>query len=189
MWSRSIFPAVLAIFMASCRQDMQDQPRYKPLAATDFFGDGRSARPQVDDTVARGRLRLDEALYTGKSGDADVDVFPFPITRADLLRGQERFNIYCSPCHSRVGDGNGMVVRRGFRQAANYHTDKLMKAPVGHFFDVMTNGFGAMPSYASRVLPEDRWRIAAYIRVLQLSQNATINDVPPSERPALEAQQ
>jgi mono/diheme cytochrome c family protein len=188
MWSRSIFPAMLAILLASCRRDMQDQPRYKPLAATDFFGDGRSARPLVADTVARGQLRIDDALYTGKIGDTDVDTFPFPITRADLQRGQERFNIYCSPCHSRVGDGNGIVVRRGFRQAANYHSDKLLKAPVGHFFDVITNGFGAMPSYASRVPPEDRWRIAAYIRVLQLSQNATIDDVPPSERAALEAQ-
>lgn len=188
MYFRSGIPAILAIFLASCRQDMQDQPRYKPLAATDFFGDGRSARPLVEDTVARGHLRLDDALYTGKSGDTDVDTFPFPITRADLLRGQERFNIYCSPCHSRVGDGNGMVVRRGFRQAANYHSDKLLKAPVGHFFDVMTNGFGAMPSYASRIEPEDRWRIVAYIRALQFSENATIDDVSLAERTALEAQ-
>ena len=178
----------LAGFMAlaSCRQDMHNQPRYKPLAATDFFGDGRSARPEVEGTVARGRLRIDKARYTGKEDGADVTEFPFPITRADLLRGQERFNIYCSPCHSRIGDGNGMVVRRGFRQAASYHTDKLIKAPVGHFFDVMTNGFGAMPSYASRVEPDDRWRIAAYIRVLQLSENATIQDVPPDQRAALE---
>lgn len=186
---RSISLAALALLLTACRQDMQDQPRYKPLAATDFFGDGRSARPLVEDTVARGHLRLDDALYTGKSGDTDVDTFPFPITRADVLRGQERFNIYCSPCHSRVGDGNGMVVRRGFRQAANYHSDKLLKAPIGHFFDVATNGFGAMPSYASRIEPEDRWRIAAYIRVLQLSENATIDDVPATERAALEAQQ
>jgi len=188
MLCRSIFVAAFAALLAGCRQDMQDQPRYKPLAATDFFGDGRSARPLVEDTVARGHLRLDDALYTGKSGDTDVDTFPFPITRADLLRGQERFNIYCSPCHSRVGDGNGMVVRRGFRQAANYHSEKLLKAPVGHFFDVMSNGFGAMPSYASRIEPEDRWRIAAYIRVLQFSENASIDDVPPAERAALLAQ-
>jgi mono/diheme cytochrome c family protein len=165
---------------------MHNQPRYKPLAATDFFGDGRSARPEVEGTVARGHLRIDKARYTGKADSADVTEFPFPISRADLLRGQERFNIYCSPCHSRIGDGNGMVVRRGFRQAASYHTDKLIKAPVGHFFDVMTNGFGAMPSYASRVEPDDRWRIAAYIRVLQLSENATIDDVPADQRAALE---
>ncbi|HEY1754943.1 MAG TPA: cytochrome c [Bryobacteraceae bacterium] len=188
MWLRSIVLAVVPMFLAACRQDMQDQPRYKPLAATDFFGDGRSARQLVEGTVARDGLRIDTALYTGKVGDTDVDTFPFAITRADLLRGQERFNIYCSPCHSRIGDGNGMVVRRGFRQAADYHSDKLMKAPVGHFVDVMTNGFGAMPSYASRVPPEDRWRIAAYIRVLQLSENASVDDAPAADRAALEAQ-
>ncbi len=174
--------------LVGCRQDMQDQPRYKPLAGTDFFGDGRSARPLPEGTVARGHLRIDSAHYTGKVDGKDVDYFPFPITRADVLRGQERFNIYCSPCHSRVGDGNGMIVRRGFRKAGNYHTEKLLKAPVGHFFDVMTNGFGAMPSYASRVEPDDRWRIAAYIRVLQLSENAAITDVPAAERATLEAQ-
>jgi len=174
------------VALAGCRQDMHNQPRYKPFAATDFFGDGRSARPEVEGTVARGHLRIDQARYTGKVDGADVTEFPFSITRADLLRGQERFTIYCSPCHSRIGDGNGMVVRRGFRQAASYHTDKLIKAPVGHFFDVMTNGFGAMPSYASRVEPDDRWRIAAYIRVLQLSENATIDDVPADQRAALE---
>jgi mono/diheme cytochrome c family protein len=173
---------ILFLALAGCRQDMHDQPRYKPLAATDFFGDRRSARPPVDGTVARGHLRIDSARYTGKSGDQDVDEFPFPITKADLERGQVRFNIYCSPCHSRVGDGNGIVVRRGFRQAASYHTEKMLKAPVGHFFDVMTNGFGAMPSYASRVESDDRWRIAAYIRVLQFSQAAKIEDVPPDQR-------
>lgn len=174
--------ALTFVLLAGCRQDMHNQPRYKPLAATDFFGDGRSARPPVEDTVARGHLRTDAARYTGKAGDKDVEAFPFEITRADLNRGQERFNIYCSPCHSRIGDGNGMVVRRGFRQAASYHTEKLIKAPVGHFFDVITNGFGAMPSYASRVAPDDRWRIAAYIRVLQLSENAKIEDVPADKR-------
>ena len=179
---RSASLTAAMILLAGCRQDMHDQPRYKPLAATDFFGDGRSARPEVEGTVARGHLRIDSARYTGKVGGQDVDVFPFPITRADLYRGQERFNIYCSPCHSRVGDGNGMIVRRGFRQAASYHTEKLIKAPVGHFFDVMTNGFGAMPSYASRIEPDDRWRIAAYVRVLQFSQNASLGDVPVNRR-------
>jgi len=125
-------------------RDMHDQPRYKPLAFTDFFGDGRSARPTVEGTVARGHLRIDRVRYTGKNGTDDVDFFPFPITRDELLRGQERFNIFCSPCHSRTGDGNGMVVRRGFRQAANYHSDKLLKAPVGHFFRRHHHGFGAM---------------------------------------------
>jgi mono/diheme cytochrome c family protein len=178
---------VLLLALLGCRQDMHNQPRYKPLAATDFFGDGRSARPVVEGTVARGHLRIDAARYTGKIGDQPVDVFPFAITRADVMRGQERFNIYCSPCHSRIGDGNGMVVRRGFRQAASYHTQKMLSAPVGHFFDVMTNGYGAMPSYAARVEPDDRWRIAAYIRVLQFSENARIEDVPPDQRAAVDS--
>jgi mono/diheme cytochrome c family protein len=177
----------IACCSVACRQDMHDQPRYKPLAGTDFFGDGRSARAAIEGTVARGHLHIDEARYTGKVNGDDVDVFPFAITRADLERGRQRFNIYCSPCHSRVGDGNGMIVRRGFRQAASYHTVALIKAPVGHFFDVITNGFGTMPSYAARVESEDRWRIAAYIRVLQLSENATVDDVPPEQRAGLEA--
>jgi hypothetical protein len=188
MWLRSGLLLLAGLSAASCRRDMQDQPRYKPLAATDFFGDGRSARPLVEDTVARGHLHLDTALFTGKSGDTEVDMFPFAITRADLLRGQERYNIYCSPCHSRVGDGNGMVVRRGFHQAANYHSDRLVKAPTGHFVNVIANGYGAMPSYAQRIAPEDRWRIAAYIRVLQLSQQATVADVPAAERSELQSQ-
>ena len=183
---KQLLPVAALLASLACRQDMHNQPRYKPFAATDFFGDGRSARPVVEGTVARGHLRIDKARYTGKVDGEDVTEFPFAITRADLVRGQERFNIYCSPCHSRIGDGNGMVVRRGFRQAASYHTDKLMKAPIGHFFDVMTNGFGAMPSYGSRVEPDDRWRIAAYIRVLQFSENARIDDVPADQRPALE---
>jgi len=183
-------PVLLGIALAAftaCRQDMHDKPRYKPLAAAEFFGDGRSARPEVEGTVARGELRIDRARYTGKNEkNEDVDTFPFPITRADLDRGRERFNIYCSPCHSRMGDGNGMIVRRGFRRACDYHTEKLRNAPVGHFFDVMTNGYGAMPSYASRVQPDDRWRIVAYIRALQLSQNASVADVPSDRRAELE---
>jgi len=176
-----------ALFGAGCRQDMHNQPRYKPFAATNFFGDGRSARPVLEGTVARGQLRIDTARYTGKSGSDDVTEFPFAITSADLQRGQERFNIFCAPCHSRIGDGNCMVVRRGYRKAASYHTDKLRKAPVGHFFDVITNGFGAMPSYASRVEPDDRWRIIAYVRVLQLSEDATLADVPADQRGKMEA--
>jgi mono/diheme cytochrome c family protein len=180
---------MLAAGLVACRQDMHNQPRYKPLAPSDFFGDGRSERPAVEDTVARGQLRIDELRYTGKLAGEDSPVFPFPISRSDVLRGRERFDVFCSPCHSRLGDGNGMVVRRGFPQAANYHTDKLRKAPVGHFFDVITNGRAAMPSYASRVDPDDRWRIIAYIRVLQLSQNARLEDAPPDKRRELEAQQ
>lgn len=175
MFRRSILPpAVLGLLLCAtaCRQDMHNQPRYKPYAATPFFGDGRSERPTIGDTVARGQLHLDEARYTGKQNGKDVTAFPIQITHADLVRGQERFNIYCSPCHGRLGDGHGMVVGRGLRQPPSYHDPRLIDAPVGHFFDVMTNGYGAMYSYASRVAVDDRWRIAAYIRALQLSQNA-----------------
>lgn len=168
-----LIAVVLAILCASgCRQDMHNQPRYKPLAATSFFGDGRSARPTIEDTVARGQLHIDEARYTGKQQGKDIDFFPIQITRADVERGQERFNIYCSPCHGLAGNGHGMIVSRGLRQPPSYYDPRLVNAPVGHFFDVMTNGYGAMYSYASRVANDDRWRIAAYIRALQLSQNA-----------------
>lgn len=185
----SLLPAASALLLLGCRQDMQDQPRYKPLAGTTFFGDGRSERPVIPGTVARGHLHTDTARYTGKIDGQDVTEFPFPITRADLLRGQQRFNIYCSPCHSRIGDGNGMIVQRGYVKAGDYHTQRLLDAPVGHFFDVITNGYGAMPNYAARVDPDDRWRIAAYIRALQLSENATIQDVPAKDVSPLEAEQ
>ncbi len=172
---------------AGCRRDMQDEPKYKPLAESQFFNDHRSARPAVDDTVPRGYLKTNLALYTGKMNGQDIDYFPFPITRADLEQGQNRFQVYCTPCHGRLGDGDGMIVKRGYRQPPSYHADRLMKAPVGHFFDVMSNGFGAMPSYASRVPVQDRWRIAAYIRALQLSENAKITDVPEEQRSKLMA--
>jgi len=174
--------------LAGCRQDMQDQPRFKPLAESDFYPDLCSARPPVDGTVARGQLHEDSYLYTGKFGNNPGDYMPFPVTVDVLARGRERFNIYCSPCHSRLGDGNGMIVQRGFRAPPSYHTERLRKAPLGYFFDVMTNGFGAMPEYATQVPPRDRWCIVAYIRALQLSQQATMSDVPsgqkvPSEPP------
>lgn len=171
---------------AGCRQDMHDGPRYKPLAASDFFADGRSARNLPAGTVARGWLRDDEALYTGKVDGQLVDTFPFAITHDDLERGQQRFNIYCSPCHGRLGDGNGMVVQRGLRQAASYHNDRLRQEKVGYFFDVITNGFGAMQGYAEQVPVRDRWLIVAYVRALQLSQNAKVDDVPADKRGELE---
>jgi mono/diheme cytochrome c family protein len=161
----------LLALSTACRQDMHNQPRYKPFAATEFFGDGRSERPAIEDTVARGQLHVDQARYTGKLNGKDIEFFPIQITQADLTRGHERFNIYCSPCHGRLGDGHGMIPTRGLRQPPSYHDERLRNAPVGHFFDVMTNGYGAMYSYASRVAVDDRWRIAAYIRTLQLSQN------------------
>jgi len=172
----------LVLLLGGCRRDMQDQPKYKPLHESEFFADHRSERPMMDDTVPRGYLRTDLARYTGKANGVDIDYFPIPITRADLERGQDRFNIYCSPCHGRLGDGNGMIVRRGYHNPPSYYTDRVMKARVGHFFDVMTNGFGAMPSYASRVIPDDRWRIIAYIRTLQFSETASMSDVPAEER-------
>jgi mono/diheme cytochrome c family protein len=171
---------------AGCRQDMHDQPKYIPLRESAFFGDARSARPIIEGTVARGQLHDDALLYTGKVAGRDADVFPIPISAAVLARGRERFEIYCSPCHGRTGQGDGMVARRGFRHPPTFHQDRLRDAPVGHFFDVMTNGFGAMPDYAAQVRPEDRWAIIAYVRALQLSEHATMADVPPDRRGDLE---
>jgi Cytochrome C oxidase, cbb3-type, subunit III len=170
--------ALVAFFVAGCRLDMHVQPKYLPYAPTSFFGDGRSERQPVPGTIARGQLKLDDLLYTGMENGAEASRFPFPITQADLERGRERFNIYCTPCHDYTGSGNGMIVQRGFPHPPSFHTDRLRQAPVGHFFGVMTNGFGRMYSYADRVDVGDRWRIAAYIRVLQLSRNATQADVP-----------
>jgi len=175
-WTRVAPVCAALLFAGACRNDMHNQPRYKTYAGTDFFGDGRSQRPAIEDTVARGQLHLDEARYTGKVNGKDVETIPIQITKEDVLRGQERFNIYCSPCHGRVGNGHGMIVSRGLRQPPSYHEERLLNAPIGHFFDVMSNGYGSMYSYASRVAVDDRWRIAAYIRALQLSQNAP-NDV------------
>jgi hypothetical protein len=177
--------AFFSLALCGCRQDMHDQPRYRPLQGSTLFSDHRSARPYVEGTVARGQLNADEALYTGKRGDQFVDTLPFPLTRSVLIRGQERFNIFCSPCHGQTGDGNGMIVQRGFSHPPPYTSARVWSQPIGHYFDVMTNGFGAMHSYASRVEPHDRWAIAAYIRVLQVSRSATINDVPSDQREAL----
>ncbi len=164
---------------------MHDQPKYIPLRSSDFFADGRSARPPVDGTVARGHLREDVHFYTGFVAGRPAEELPFPATREVLLRGQDRFNIYCTPCHSRVGDGNGIIVQRGFRRPMSFHTDPLRKMPIGHFYDVMTRGFGAMPDSSAQLSPRDRWAVAAYIRALQLSQNATLADVPAAERDRL----
>jgi mono/diheme cytochrome c family protein len=178
---------LLAALLTGCRQDMQDQPKYIPLRPSSFFDDGRSARPLVEGTVARGHLDADAAFYTGKADGKLVDALPFPVTRAVLERGEERFNIYCSPCHDLLGTGKGMIFRRGFNRPPpqSYHIDRLRQAPVGYFFDVITNGLGAMQDYAAQIEPRDRWAIVAYIRVLQLSQNASVNDVPPEARAEL----
>lgn len=179
--------AVATLVLTGCRQDMQDQPKYRPLSTSTFWRDGRSERPLLPGTVARGFLRADTAMYTGKVNNQDVTTFPFPITREVLLRGQDRFNIYCTPCHGRTGDGYGMIVQRGFQHPPSYHTDRLRNTPVGHYFDVITNGFGAMQSYAARVDVQDRWAIIAYIRALQLSRNAQTGDVPADRQAELNA--
>jgi len=203
---------VLSISVSSCRRDMQDQPKMKPFRGTSFFGDGLSARPPVEGTVARGYLRTDTALYTGKKNKTvtsvsttpapvatgqvaaapsgqnaypdDIDTFPFPITEETVLRGQQRFDIFCSVCHGKTGYGDGMIVRRGFRRAASFHDDRLRTAPVGHFFDAITNGWGAMPSYAPQIPVQDRWAIIAYIRALQASQNIKPAAASASPTPA-----
>ena len=147
-----------------------------------FFTDARSARPLVEGTVARGHLREDELLYTGRMNGEAAAVFPFAVDANVMARGRERYDVFCSPCHGRTGQGDGMVVLRGYRRPPSMHQDRLRRAPAGHFFDVITNGFGAMPDYAVQVKAEDRWAIVAYVRALQLSGHATLNDVPPAER-------
>ena len=177
------------LFAGACRQEMYDQPKYKPLGRSDFFADARNERPLPDGVVPRGFLRADARLYRGTSPDGKslVTEFPLPATPALLARGQERFNIYCAPCHDRTGSGRGMVVLRGYRPPPSFHIDRMRDAPVGHFFDVISNGFGAMPDYAAQIDVPDRWAIIAYVRALQLSQNARIASVPPDERARLES--
>jgi len=172
---------------AGCRQDMHDAPRYEAFEASSSFPNGSASRTAPAGTVARGWLRDDEALYTGKVGGQVVDQFPFPIVAADLQRGQARFNIYCTPCHGKLGDGQGMVVQRGLRQAASYHQDRLREERLGYFYDVVTNGFGAMQGYAEQIPVRDRWLIVAYVRTLQMSQHAAVADVPADKRAELEA--
>jgi mono/diheme cytochrome c family protein len=225
-----LFVALLPL-LASCRQDMHDQPAYRPLTKSTFFPDARSARPVVEGTIARGQLRSDRAYYTGRTGEAIpqqppqsgraaakpvpppkpvqaarggaqadevfaesfpadlVKEFPYPVTLDMVQRGRNRFEMFCVPCHGYAGYGNGIIVQRGLNPPPSYHIDRLRQAPVGHFFDVMTNGYGAMYSYAQRVSVDDRWAIAAYIRALQASQSGTIADVPADERAALDQAQ
>lgn len=181
--------AICLMVTTGCAQAMANQPRYDPLEGSTFFEDNRSARALEPGTIARGQLEEDELFYTGKVDGKLADLFPRPVTPDVLERGHQRYDIYCSPCHGRAGNGQGMIVQRGFKQPSSFHVDRLREAPAGYFFDVMTNGFGAMASYASRVPPEDRWAIVAYIRALQLSQNATLEDVPASERDKLQETQ
>jgi len=177
--------AGLVLVLAGCRQDMHDQPKYQPFERNPFFADQRASRPLVPGVVARGHLNDDTAFFTGAAEGAPVATNPLPVSRENLLRGQERFNIYCSPCHDRVGSGEGMIVQRGYKQPPSFHIDRLRSAPDGYFFQVMTNGFATMPSYAAQVAAHDRWAIVGYIRALQLSQHAALADVPDAERAAL----
>jgi cytochrome c553 len=173
---------IACVLAAGCRQDMHDAPRYEPLEASPFFANGQASRQPVANTVARGHLRDDEHLYTGKIDGQLVNEFPMAVTAGVMARGKERFEIFCSPCHGRTGEGNGMIVQRGFRRPPSYHEQRLREAPAGYLFDVMTNGFGAMQDYAAQVPVADRWAIAAYIRAIQLSHNATVDDVPADRR-------
>jgi mono/diheme cytochrome c family protein len=175
---RALSAAVALLLIAGCRQDMHDQPKFIPQRGTSFFADGRSARPQVENTVGRGQLHANSYLSTGFSGGREGDGMPVPVTAELMERGQERYNIYCTPCHSRVGNGMGMIVQRGYSQAGNLNSPRLQAAPLGHLFNVISNGYGTMPDYSGQVTPVDRWAIVAYIRALQLSQNATQADVP-----------
>jgi mono/diheme cytochrome c family protein len=179
---------LVALAGLGCRQDMHDQPKYKPYRQSEFFADGKSMRPFVEGTVARGTLRDDSPYYTGRGTDGEfVTELPVAATTDLLERGRSEFEVFCSPCHGRTGMGDGMIVQRGFKRPSSYHTDRLRQMPIGYHFDVATNGYGAMSSYASQVPVEDRWAIAAYIRALQLSQYAPATEVPADRRAELEA--
>ena len=178
--------AMLAVAaLTGCRQDMHDTPRAKPLRQSVFFKNMSSARPAVEGTIARGTLQDDAEFFTGKNGALPADALPFELTAQVLDRGEERFNIFCAPCHDVSGNGRGMIVRRGYRQPPSFHVDRLQQSPIGHFYDVMTNGFGAMPDYRAQITPRDRWAIAAYVRALQLSQHAPAAEFPQEERDKL----
>jgi hypothetical protein len=176
------------LLTSGCRREMYNQPRSDPLEPSRFFKNGAASRPLVPGTVARGHLDADQAFYRGAIGTNFIEEFPMPVTLQVLERGRQRYEIYCSVCHGGMGDGNGMIPQRGFPHPPSYHLDRLRKAPVGHYFDVITRGYGVMYSYASRVEPADRWAITAYIRALQLSHNSRLEDVPPDERAKLEAE-
>jgi mono/diheme cytochrome c family protein len=180
--------ATLTATLSGCYQKMGiAQPAFDPYQPSDFFDDKSSARPMVEGTIPHGMLRDDDFLYTGKVGGQYVTSFPFPITKDVLDRGEQRFNIYCSMCHGRTGEGDGMIVRRGYKKPPSYHSVDIVSQPNGFYFETITNGFGVMPPYAPQVPVEDRWAIVAYIRALQLSQSATVADIPPDELSKLEA--
>lgn len=176
----SLLSICSACLLASCT-DMYDQPKERPLQESNYFADG-SSRPLVEGTVARGYANTDELMYKGKISGKLVDVFPFAITSEVVRRGQDRFNVFCAPCHGRLGDGEGMIVKRGFPKPPSFHADSIRALPAGFYFDVITNGFGRMYSYAPSILTEDRWAIIAYVRALQLSQHSPVSSLKDSER-------
>jgi cytochrome c5 len=180
----------VAIFaIAGCRQQMADQPHQRPLEPSNFFDNGMASRPVEPGTVARaGRVQNEQRLNSKADGKL-IDGFPFEVTMEVLARGQERYEIFCSPCHDRLGNGQGMIVRRGFTPARSFHDPRLRDAPAGHFFQVMTQGFGQMPSYANQLSEHDRWAVIAYIRALQLSRNARLDQLPPEDRTKMKAAQ
>ena len=189
MRSRSAALGLVVFGVAGCHTDMWVQPKQLPQSESTFFRDGKSSRPQVPGTVAVGQPTASDPLNTGRGPDGKlVARIPFRISKENILRGQERFNIYCSPCHGRLGDGNGMIAQRGLalrRKPANYHVDRLRKAPDGHFFNVITNGRRSMPPYKYQVVDRDRWAIVAYVRALQRATGGTVNDVPEDKRAGL----
>ncbi len=173
--------------LSGCRQNMHNQAKAKTYRESDFFADGVEARPLPAHTVARGELRDDAVFYTGLSDAGDLaNVPPMPVDRQLLVRGQERFNVFCAPCHGRLGDGHGMIVQRGFKQPVSFHDERLRNSPLGYFVNNMTEGFGQMPSYAAQIPPADRWAIASYIRVLQYAENAQVADLDPTEKQKLD---
>jgi hypothetical protein len=177
---------VLACGLVGCDQAMDRQAKVKPYQESAFFPGGQGSRPPVAGTVPQGGLRLDDHFFRGKEGTAFADTFPFAIARKDLERGRERYDIFCAPCHDRAGTGRGIIVQRGYRAPPSMHLDRLRQAPAGYLFDVVTRGFGAMPDYAAQIPPRDRWTIVAYLRVLQLSQNASREDLTSEELRRLE---
>jgi mono/diheme cytochrome c family protein len=180
----------VAIFaIAGCRQQMADQPHQRPLEPSNFFDDGMASRPAEPGTVARAGRAQNEQRLNSKADGKLIDGFPFEVTMEVLVRGQERYEIFCSPCHDRLGNGQGMIVRRGFTPARSFHDPRLRDAPAGHFFQVMTQGFGVMPSYANQLSEHDRWAVIAYIRALQLSRNARLDQLPPKDREKMKATQ
>jgi len=180
----------VAIFaIAGCRQQMADQPHQRPLEPSNFFDDGMASRPVEPGTVARAGKEQNGLRFPSKVDGKLVDTFPFEVTMEVLARGQERYEIFCSPCHDRLGTGQGMIVRRGFTPARSFHDPRLRDAPAGHFFEVMTQGFGQMPSYANQLSEQDRWAVIAYIRALQLSRNVRLDQLPPEDRAKMKATQ